>query len=147
VEQCDDAAVAGAVDLAHPPGAEQRVESVWPQRSAGWEPPQRRRHGRVAELARALVAGEQRVHLGAQRCIAVTGLGEVRLARVRLTCQRGVEDIGDVASAFGRHGSRDACDDTSAVVLRVSMRRAAGAPRAPAVNQESLRTREFSGTC
>jgi hypothetical protein len=49
------------------------------------------------------MAGEELVDFYTKRRVVLAGLGEIRLASLRVTRERGVEDRGDLLPALGRH--------------------------------------------
>ena len=109
-----EAEVAGAVDVAHPAGAEQRLDPVVADDLAGGECGcfrrrqqlrRRLRGGRLDEAARALVGVEHRFHPRAEIGVIRAGLGEERRPAARVARPSLVVEILDLPPALRRHGA------------------------------------------
>ncbi len=115
--------IAGAVDLAHAAGTEQRDDLVRPeprtggQRGARWRVrlgnrgrlgerviDQRKRRPRAVERPALVVGGEQRCELVAQLGVVAALARDECLARRRRQRQRGVEERLEALPALGVHG-------------------------------------------
>jgi hypothetical protein len=99
--------IARTIDLSHTTRAEQSFNAIRSDPSAGLESPHgdrrdgnRRRSERRSSI---VMAGEELVDFYTKRRVVLAGLGEIRLASLRVTRERGVEDRGDLLPALGRH--------------------------------------------